>query len=169
MERGDLVPDDLILDLVEQRLRLPDCGKGFLLDGFPRTIPQAEALEGILEGMGTGLDLAVNMEVPRELLLQRLTTRRTCSNPECQEIFNMITKPPAEGGKCRTCGADVMQRSDETESAIATRLDTYAAKSAPLIAFYRERGLLFTTTSVTQEESLADVNGALEKARAGRP
>jgi len=164
MDRGDLVPDDLILGLVEERLRGRDCEKGFLLDGFPRTIPQAEALGGILERIGAGLDLAVNLEVHRQLLIQRLTTRRTCSNPDCQEIFNLITKPPAGGGKCTECGAPVVQRSDETESAIATRLDTYLAKSAPLIGFYEELGILFTSRSVTKEDSLRDITGALERA-----
>jgi len=164
MDRGDLVPDDLILDLVEERLRRRDCEKGFLLDGFPRTIPQAEALDGILERIGAGLDLAVNLEVPRELLIQRLTTRRTCSNPDCQEIFNLKTKPPGEGGKCTECGALTIQRADETESAIATRLDTYLAKSAPLIGFYEKRGFLFTTKSVTKEDSLRDITAALEQA-----
>jgi adenylate kinase len=164
MDRGDLVPDDLILDLVEERLRQRDCEQGFLLDGFPRTIPQAEALDGILERIGAGLDLAVNLEVPRELLIQRLTTRRTCSSPECQEIFNLKTRPPGEGGKCTECGSPTIQRADETESAISRRLDTYLAKSAPLIGFYEQKGLLFTTKSLTKEDSLRDITAALEGA-----
>jgi adenylate kinase len=161
MDRGDLVPDSLIMGIMEARLQEPDCEKGFLLDGFPRTIPQAEALRELLTRLNITLDLAVNIDVPREVILDRLTTRRTCSNSDCQEIYNVKSKPPGEGDTCLTCGAPVVQRADETEEAITKRLETYGEKTAPLIGFYEKEGLLATTTSVTSDGVLADVKKAL--------
>src|SRR5512147_64186 len=112
MERGDLVPDTLIMDIMEARLQEPDCKKGFILDGFPRTIPQAEALKKLLQRLKLKLDLVVNLDVPREVILDRLTTRRTCSNPNCQEIYNVKSKPATPDGKCKKCGSPVIQRAD---------------------------------------------------------
>src|SRR4030042_873943 len=142
MERGDLVPDSLIMDIMGARLQEPDCKKGFILDGFPRTIPQAEALKGLLKQFNLKLDLVVSLDVPREVILDRLTTRRTCSNPDCQEIYNIKSKPPTPDGKCKKCGWEVVQRADETEGAIRKRLATYNEKTAPLIDYYRKEGAL---------------------------
>ncbi len=164
MDRGELVPDNLIIGIMEERLRGPDCRKGFLLDGFPRTISQATALRELLGRLDITLDLAVNMVVPRDVILDRLTTRRTCSNPDCQEIFNLKTRPPAEGARCTECGAPVVQRDDETVDAISRRLEIYNEKSSPLVEFYAQEGLLFTTTSLTKEESLKDITEALGQA-----
>ncbi len=147
MDRGELVPDALILGMVEQRLKEPDCRRGFLLDGFPRTIAQARALEPMLERLGMKLDLAVNLSVPREVVMQRLTTRRTCTNPACQAIYNVVSAPPKVEGKCDACGSPVVQRADETEEAIAKRLDTYEKMSAPLVGYYRDAGLLLELDS----------------------
>ena len=155
MSRGELVPDALILDLMRQRLRESDCARGFLLDGFPRTVPQAEALERLAGELGVRIDFAVNLVVPRELIMLRLTTRRTCSNPDCQAIYNLRTKPPKAEGRCDLCGAPVVQRADETEQAIATRLDAYARQSAPLVDWYRARGLLFEFDG-TDSDAAAD-------------
>jgi adenylate kinase len=152
MERGELVPDDLIMEIMESRFGEPDCEKGFILDGFPRTIPQAEALRKLLQKLNLKLDVVVNLDVPREVILDRLTTRRTCSNPDCQEIYNIKSKPPTEDGRCKKCGAPVVQRADETEEAIAKRLETYNEKTAPLIDFYRKDGLLKTITSTSSDE-----------------
>ena len=157
MDRGDLVPDSLIMGIMEERLQEPDCAKGFLLDGFPRTIPQAEALRELLSRLGITLDLAVNIDVPREVILDRLTTRRTCSNADCQEIYNVKSKPPGEGDTCLKCGAPVVQRADETEEAIGQRLEVYAEKPAPLVDFYEKEGLLMTTKSTSSEGVLADI------------
>lgn len=151
MKAGDLVPDDLILGIMAERLQQPDCAKGFLLDGFPRTIPQAEALDGMLDKLGIQLDCAVNLDVPREVILDRLTTRRTCSNPACQEIYNIKSKPPKKEGVCDKCGSPVMQRDDETEEAIGKRLDTYNEKTAPLIDFYRKKGMLLDINATSSE------------------
>jgi adenylate kinase len=155
MDRGELVPDALILDLMRQRLRESDCARGFLLDGFPRTVPQAEALERLAGELKVRIDFAVNLVVPRELIMLRLTTRRTCSNPDCQAIYNLRTKPPKVEGRCDLCGAPAVQRADETEQAIATRLDAYARQSAPLVDFYRARGMLFEIDG-TDSDAAAD-------------
>ena len=161
MERGELVPDSLIMGLMEERLQQPDCGKGFLLDGFPRTIPQAKALKELLAKLGITLDLAINIDVPREVILDRLTTRRTCSNADCQEIYNVKSKPPGPGDTCLKCGAKVVQRADETEEAISKRLETYNDKTAPLIDFYTGEGILMTTTSTSSDGVLEDITKAL--------
>lgn len=151
MDRGDLVPDDLILGIMEKRFLEPDCKKGFLLDGFPRTIPQAEALNKMLARLNIKLDMAVNLEVPREVILDRLSTRRTCVNPKCQAIYNVKSMPPKIPGKCDKCGSDIVQRADETEAAISKRLDIYNEKTAPLIGFYKKEGLLFDINATSSD------------------
>ncbi len=151
MDRGDLVPDDLILGIMEKRFLEPDCKKGFLLDGFPRTIPQAEALNKMLARLNIKLDMAVNLEVPREVILDRLSTRRTCVNPKCQAIYNVKSMPPKIPGKCDKCGSDIVQRADETEAAISKRLDIYNEKTAPLIGFYKKEGLLFDVNATSSD------------------
>lgn len=162
MERGELVPDDLIMDIMEERLKEPDCAKGFLLDGFPRTIPQAEALRKLLVKLNIKLDLVVNLDVPTEVILDRLTTRRTCSNPECQEIYNIKSKPPKPDGTCIKCGSPAIQRADETEEAITKRLATYNEKTAPLIDFYKKEGLLKSISSLSSEEIVNQVKAAIK-------
>ena len=151
MKAGDLVPDELIMGIMEKRLQEPDCEKGFLLDGFPRTIPQAEALKELLHKLNIELDMAVNIDVPREVILDRLTTRRTCSNPECQAIYNVKSNPPRKEGVCDKCGSPVIQREDETEEAISHRLETYNEKTAPLIGFYEKEGLLINVEATSSE------------------
>jgi adenylate kinase len=157
MKAGDLVPDDLIMGIMEARLQEPDCAKGFLLDGFPRTIPQAEALKALLSKLGIKLDTVANIEVPRQEILNRLTTRRTCVNPQCQAIYNVRSQPPKVEGICDKCGSPIVQRDDETEEAISKRLDTYDEKTAPLIEFYRKEGLLLVVTSLILEEIVATI------------
>jgi adenylate kinase len=163
MERGELVPDSLIMDIMGARLQEPDCKKGFILDGFPRTIPQAEALKDLLKKLMLKLDLVVNLDVPRKVILDRLTTRRTCSNPDCQEIYNIKSKPPTPDGKCKKCGWKVVQRADETEEAITKRLATYNEKTAPLIDYYRKEGSLKSISSVSSEEIVAGITKAIKK------
>ncbi len=151
MKAGDLVPDDLIMGIMEARLQEPDCEKGFLLDGFPRTIPQAEALKSLLEKLGIQLDMAVNLDVPRDVILDRLTTRRTCSNSDCQAIYNVKSNPPKQEGVCDKCGSPVIQRDDETEEAISKRLETYNEKTAPLVSFYEKEGLLTNVNATSSD------------------
>jgi len=156
MKAGDLVPDELIMGIMEKRLQEPDCEKGFLLDGFPRTIPQAEALKELLAKLNIKLDMAVNIDVPRDVILDRLTTRRTCSNAACQAIYNVKSNPPKQEGVCDKCGSPVVQREDETEAAISHRLETYNEKTAPLIGFYENEGLL-VTSNATSSDAVIDL------------
>lgn len=163
MDRGDLVPDALIMRIMEKRLQEPDCRRGFLLDGFPRTIKQAEDLRELLKKLGIALDMVINLDVPRDVILDRLTTRRTCSNPACQEIYNIKSNPPAEGGKCKKCGSPVIQRADETEEAILNRLETYNKKTAPLVDFYEKEDLLKTFLSLNSKETADAIVKELKK------
>lgn len=149
MKAGDLVPDDLIMGIMGDRLLESDCANGFLLDGFPRTIPQAEALKEMLKKLGIALDFAVELDVPRDVILDRLTTRRTCVG--CGAIYNVKSMPPKVEGVCDKCGAAVVQRDDETEEAISNRLDVYNAKTAPLVDFYKKEGMLLTVTATSSE------------------
>jgi adenylate kinase len=151
MNRGDLVPDSLIMGIMEQRLQEPDCKKGFLLDGFPRTIPQADALGALLQKLNIKLDLVASIEVPRDVILDRLTTRRTCSNASCQEIYNIKSNPPAHGDKCKKCGHPTIQRADETVEAISKRLDVYNEKTAPLIGYYEKKGMLLKISEASSD------------------
>jgi len=146
MKRGDLVPDSVIMGIMEERLGEPDCAPGFILDGFPHTIPQAEALGGLLEKLSLKLDAVCNLDVPEEVIIKRLTGRRTCSNPSCQAIFNLDGKAPKKEGVCDSCGSPLVQRDDEKEDVVRSRLATYAGKTAPLIGFYDRKGLLMTVS-----------------------
>jgi adenylate kinase len=147
MNSGGLVSDDLIMGIMEERLQQPDCANGFLLDGFPRTIPQAEALKGLLSKLGIKLDFTVEIDVPRAVILDRLTTRRTCSNSSCQAIYNTKSNPTKVEGICDKCGSPTIQRDDETEQAISKRLDTYDEMTAPLVGFYKKEGNLLTVSA----------------------
>ncbi|MCG7913592.1 MAG: adenylate kinase [Candidatus Thiodiazotropha weberae] len=158
MKAGDLVPDDLIMGIMEQRLQEPDCEKGFLLDGFPRTIPQAEALGELLKKIDVDLDFAVEIDVPREVILDRLTTRRTCE--DCGAIYNVKSMPTKVEGVCDKCGGKVVQRDDETKEAISNRLDVYQEKTAPLVGYYSNEEMLLTVSATSSE---AVVNAIQER------
>lgn len=149
MDAGDLVPDELIMGIMRDRLKEDDCKAGYLLDGFPRTIPQAEQLKTMLADMGETLDGVINLNVPRDVILDRLTTRRTCTG--CGAIYNVKSNPPKEEGKCDKCGGDVVQRDDETEEAISNRLDVYNEKTAPLADFYKAEGNLVDIEATSSE------------------
>lgn len=151
MDRGDLVPDSLIMGIMAGRLQEDDCKSGFLLDGFPRTIPQAEALTEMLTKLGINLDMVVDIDVPRDVIFDRLCTRRTCENSECQAIYNVKSMPPKKEGICDKCGSAIVQRADETEEAIAHRLDTYTEKTAPVAGFYEKAGLLKSITGTSSD------------------
>lgn len=157
MDRGDLVPDSLIMKIMEARLQEDDCKKGFILDGFPRTIPQAEELKGLMNKLDISLDMAINLDVPKDVILDRLTTRRTCSNPDCQAIYNIKSNPPTPEGTCKKCGSPVIQRDDETEEAIMNRLETYNKKTAPLISFYEKEGLLKNILSLSSADTVEEI------------
>jgi len=155
MKAGDLVPDELIMGIMKERLKEDDCKNGYLLDGFPRTIPQAEQLKTMLEEMGEKLDAVVNLDVPREVILDRLTTRRTCT--QCNAIYNVKSKPPKVEGVCDECGGPVVQRDDETEEAISSRLDVYNEKTAPLAGFYEKEGMLMNVNATSSDAVVAAI------------
>jgi len=155
MKAGDLVPDELIMDIMKERLKEDDCKNGYLLDGFPRTIPQAEQLKTMLDEMGEKLDAVVDLDVPRDVILDRLTTRRTCT--QCGAIYNVKSKPPKVEGVCDECGGPVVQRDDETEEAISARLDVYNEKTAPLAGFYEKQGQLMTINATSSDVVVAAI------------
>ena len=159
MKAGDLVSDDLIMGIMEERLQQADCQRGYLLDGFPRTIPQAVALKALLAKLGEKLDCALELDIPRDVIIDRLTTRRTCSN--CGEIYNVKSKPPRVDGICDVCGNAIVQRDDETVEAIENRLLVYNEQTAPLVEFYRDEGLLVSVPSSDRETIMAAIKERL--------
>jgi len=151
MNRGELVPDDLILGIMEQRIQEPDCENGFLLDGFPRNIAQADALGAMLEKLEIELDMVVELQVPREEIVARLTSRRTCSESTCQAIYNVRFKPSKKEGICDICGSETIQRDDETEAVILQRLETYEEQTAPLIEYYQNEGAMISVDGTSTD------------------
>jgi adenylate kinase len=154
MKRGELVPDELIMAIMEKRLQEEDCRTGFILDGFPRTIGQADSLKKMLKTLSMNIDAVVNLEVPEDVIIRRLTSRRTCSNRDCQAIYNIYTKPSKKEGVCDKCGSPTVQRDDETEEAIKQRLATYAEKTAPLIDYYRNDPAFISVPSLKPEPAI---------------
>lgn len=142
MERGALVPDGLMLDLVRERLSQPDAARGFLLDGFPRTVAQADGLDRIMADAGARLDRVISLDVDPGELVRRLTARWSC--PKCGAIYNLISQPPQQAGVCDACGTALEQRKDDRRETVDNRLQVYATQTAPLIEYYAERGLLLT-------------------------
>lgn len=140
MDMGELVPDSVVVGIVKERLSEPDCARGFLLDGFPRTVVQAEALEETLQSMGRTLDGVINIYVPREKIVDRLTGRRICR--DCGASYHVLYNPPAKDTVCDACGCELYQRSDDNEAVVNNRLDIYESKTQPLIDFYARRNLL---------------------------
>jgi adenylate kinase len=140
IHRGALVPDDVIVKLVAERLKEKDCEAGFILDGFPRTIPQAESLDTILKRTNLRLNGVLSVQVPREVIIERLAGRRTCKN--CGALSHVVFDPPKRSGICDRCGGELFQRDDDREETIAHRLQVYESQTAPLVGYYRERGLL---------------------------
>jgi adenylate kinase len=140
MERGELVPDELVLSMVEDKISRADCAKGFVLDGFPRTLPQAEKLDEILERHSSGRPLVVHFVVDATQLTRRLTGRRTCT--VCGEIYNIYDRPPKVPGRCDQDGGELAQRPDDREEVIAKRLAAYERQTRPLVQYYRSQGVL---------------------------
>jgi len=140
MDAGELVSDDIVLGMIRERLARPDADNGFILDGFPRNISQAQSLDGLLEELGAPLDSAVLMDVDFDVLLKWLTGRRTCS--KCGRVFNVYFFPPQQEGVCDACGGELLQRADDNEETISQRLRVYEAQTAPLVSFYESRDKL---------------------------
>lgn len=159
IDSGALVPDEVTIAIVKDRLSKEDCGNGFILDGFPRTIPQAQSLDDILSEMGTKLDYAVNIIVKDEVIIKRLSGRRIC--PRCNMSYHVDFNAPAENGICDNCGAKLIQRDDDSEETVINRLSHYHEQTEPLIGYYRERGIL---KAAYGREQVADTTAGVQRA-----
>lgn len=140
MDAGKLVPDELTIDLLMDRISRPDCANGYVLDGFPRTIPQAESLEAALEKRGEKIDYAINVEVPDENIIHRMSGRRACLN--CGATYHVVHIPTKVEGICDRCGSELVLRDDDKPETVKKRLDVYHEQTQPLIEFYSQRGVL---------------------------
>lgn len=159
MDEGALVPDEVIIRLMRERLARPDAATGFIVDGFPRTIAQAEALARLLKDAGQGLDAVIYFDVCEQELLRRLTGRRVCRR--CQTTYHLISAPPKRAGVCDRCGDELHQREDDTEKVVRNRLEVYARQTAPLLDYYRQRSLL---TTVAGEGAIDAIRQSIRRA-----
>jgi adenylate kinase len=164
IDQGHLVPDELTVGLLTSRLDEPDCVEnGFLLDGFPRSLSQAEALEKYLEEKGIKIDIVINIDVSDEEILRRNLNRRTCSNHDCKEVYNLLTHTPKVEGICDKCGSPLFIRDDDNELTIKNRLITYHTQTEPLIEYYEKQGILKTVKGQdSYEDTCALVKEALQ-------
>ncbi|WP_421382672.1 adenylate kinase [Bacillus salacetis] len=140
IDKGELVPDEVTIGIVQERLSKEDAHKGFLLDGFPRTVAQADALENILDNLGKKIDYVINIQVDKEVLMERLTGRRICKN--CGATYHLVFNPPSEEGVCDRCGGELYQRADDNAETVQNRLDVNIKQTQPLLDFYQEKGYL---------------------------
>ncbi|WP_456272754.1 adenylate kinase [Bacillus sp. AK031] len=140
MDKGELVPDEVTIGIVRERLSREDCHKGFLLDGFPRTVAQADALESMLADLGKKIDYVINIQVDKEVLMERLTGRRICKN--CGATYHLVFNPPSEEGVCDRCGGELYQRADDNAETVQNRLDVNIKQTQPLLDFYQDKGYL---------------------------
>lgn len=163
MDSGALVPDDLVIDMLAERLKAADTEKGYLLDGFPRTIPQAEALEKMLASRGERLDRAVAFRAATDLIVDRLSGRRSC--PGCGKVYHVKYDASPRGTQCGACGTELIQRNDDREETIRKRLAVYERETSPLLAYYQARGLL---TTVDGAGPIDQVAARVETALGGR-
>ncbi len=152
IDKGELVPDEVTIGIVRERLGKNDCQKGFLLDGFPRTVAQAEALEGILAELNKQIDYVINIDVNKDILMERLTGRRICKS--CGATYHLVFNPPANEGKCDKCGGELYQRADDNEETVANRLEVNLKQTEPLLNFYNEKGYL---RNINGEQDINDV------------
>ena len=152
MDEGKLVPDSTIIGIIKDRLSQEDCKKGFISDGFPRTIAQAEALEVLMKEMGITLDKVISLNVPDELIVGRVTGRKVC--PACGASFHVEFNPPKVEGKCDLCGADLITRKDDNAETVTKRLGEYHSQTAPLFDFYQERGVLVDIDGTKSVEAI---------------
>lgn len=151
MKAGKLVPDDIVAGMVRARLSQPDCAKGFILDGYPRTVAQAHLLDQVLADLGMSLDRVIYLKVDDEIILQRLTARVSCK--DCKAIYNRLFMPPKQEGICDQCGGELIQRADDSLETAQNRLKVFYEQTSPLLAFYSERGLVFERTELDLEKA----------------
>ncbi|MDF1534104.1 MAG: adenylate kinase [Methanosarcinaceae archaeon] len=160
MDKGKLVPDDVLIGIIKNRLAEPDCGSGYLLDGYPRTIPQADALTTILEELGKPLDVVLNINVPNDELVTRLSGRRMCT---CGVSYHIKFNPPKQDGICDVCGDELYQRDDDKAEAIMQRLEVYGTQTQPLIDYYENIGIMVNIGGIGDIDNIfADICKALE-------
>ncbi len=165
MDRGELVPDDVLIGIIKDRLSQSDCASGFLLDGYPRTVPQADALRTILSEMGKKLDIVLNIDVHDDELMKRLTGRRMCA---CGASYHILFNPPKQAGICDLCGNQLYQRDDDKEEAIRNRLDVYKRQTQPLIDYYTKEGMMVTVNGAAGiSEVFDEIISALDGFRTG--
>ena len=145
ISKGMLVPDDVTIKIVEERLKDEDVQNGLILDGFPRTIEQAEVLDKMLEKNNKTITLAINLETSEEEIIDRIVNRRVCSNQECKTVYNIKLNPPKQDGICDKCGSELKQRKDDNEETVKNRLESYYKQSAPIVDYYKEKGLLYSS------------------------
>lgn len=161
MDQGALVPDELTCDLVVDRISQPDCANGYVLDGFPRTIPQAEALDRALQARGEKVDFAIDVEVPDENIVKRMSGRRACLN--CGATYHLMYKPPKKEGICDNCGSELVLRDDDKPETVQKRLEVYHAQTQPLIDFYQKAGVMHSVDGTQDiDKVFADITGILE-------
>ena len=144
ISKGQLVPDDVTIDLVKNRLKEADVQNGIILDGFPRTVKQAEALDNILEQEEKMVDIVINLTTPEEEIIERIVNRRVCSNPDCKTIYNLVLNPPKQEGICDKCGHELVQRKDDNVDTVKSRLDNYFKLTSPLVEYYEKKGNLYS-------------------------
>lgn len=162
MDAGQLVPDELVCDLVVDRIQQDDCKNGYLLDGFPRTIPQAEALDAAVEKLGEKIDYAVNIDVPDDNIISRMSGRRACVG--CGATYHIVFNPPKVEDVCDVCGKSLILRDDDKPETVKTRLDVYHAQTQPLIDYYAGRGVLVTVDGTqNMDKVFADIKDILDK------
>jgi len=154
MDAGKLVPDAVVIGIIKDRLAQPDCQKGFILDGFPRTVPQAEALDQVLMGLGGKIDHVISIAVDEEALIARLTGRRTCKNAACGQMFHVKFTPSKKEGVCDKCGGELYQRDDDNETTVRSRLAAYNQDTKPLIDYYTKEGLVRPIAGVGSIEDI---------------
>jgi len=152
MDAGKLVPDEIMIPLVDVRLREPDCQKGIILDGYPRTIPQSQAVDATLKSMGRKIDLVVSLEVPDEVIVERISGRRSC--PQDGSVYHVVSHPAKRPGFCDTCNTGLVQRDDDRPEKVQQRLEAFHQQTAPLKALYQERGLLRRIDGVGTPEGI---------------
>ncbi len=162
MDQGALVPDEVTIGIVKERLAKDDCKKGFLLDGFPRTVPQAEALEVLLTELDRQIHYVINIEVDTSKLMDRLTGRRICKS--CGATYHMVFNPPARDGVCDKCGGELYQRSDDNAETVGNRLEVNIKQTQPLLDFYNEKGYL---RNINGDQDIEDVAKDLDKLLGG--
>lgn len=154
MDKGELVPDEVVIGIIEERLAENDCQKGFILDGFPRTVAQADALESVLQDMAQSIETVISMNVEQQELIERLSGRRICSN--CGQGYHVKFNAPSKNGICDKCGDNLYQRDDDREDTIKERLKVYDNQTSPLINYYNDKGLLSVIDGSGKEEDITD-------------